>query len=249
VVVGASQVEQFWLKEMKREFGRFGDRLQFVWTNELSFAEIVARCRTMPARSAIFFTILALDGKGEPRVEADTLTSLHAVASVPMFALYGIGSGIVGGPLLSIDELSRTTAKVALRVLAGESPGSIRTPTQRTGQATYDARELRRWKIDERRLPQASIVLFREPTNRQGYQRAVTFVALLSGIPAIVLFVGLIRRCRARSGGAAGKEAVTWGPADAPVMVWTADADGRACKPARLPATPSRTRDSPGVSR
>jgi hypothetical protein len=52
VVVGASQVEQFWLKEMKREFGRFGDRLQFVWTNELSFAEIVARCGTMPARSA-----------------------------------------------------------------------------------------------------------------------------------------------------------------------------------------------------
>jgi hypothetical protein len=78
VVVGASQVEQFWLKEMKREFGRFGGRLQFIWTNQLSFAEIVARCRTMPARSAIFFAILALDGKGEPRVEADTLTSLHA---------------------------------------------------------------------------------------------------------------------------------------------------------------------------
>jgi hypothetical protein len=101
VVVGASQVEQFWLKEMKREFGRFGGRLQFIWTNQLSFAEIVARCRTMPARSAIFFAILALDGKGEPRVEGDTLTSLHAVASVPMFSLYGMGDGIVGGPYTS----------------------------------------------------------------------------------------------------------------------------------------------------
>jgi len=36
VVVGTSQVEQFWLKEMKREFRRFDDRLQFTWTNELS---------------------------------------------------------------------------------------------------------------------------------------------------------------------------------------------------------------------
>jgi signal transduction histidine kinase len=196
----------------------------------------VARCGTMPARSAIFFTILALDGKGEPRVEADTLTSLHAVANVPMFALYGIGSGIVGGPLLSIDELSRTTAKVALRVLAGESPGSIRTPTQRTGQATYDARELRRWKIDERRLPEASVVLFREPANRQGYQRPVTLVVLLGGIPAIVLFVGLIRR-RARSRGAAGKEAVTWGPPDAPVRVWTAEADGQRVQAGEAPGT------------
>ena len=73
VVVGASQVEQFWLQEMKREFRRFGGRLQFIWTNELSFDEIVERCRTMPAQSAIFFAILALDGKGEPRVEGDAV--------------------------------------------------------------------------------------------------------------------------------------------------------------------------------
>ncbi len=196
VVVGASQVEQFWLQEMKREFRRFGGRLQFIWTNELSFDEIVERCRTMPAQSAIFFAILSLDGKGEPRVEGDTLTSLHAVANVPMFALYGIGRGIVGGPLLSTDELSRTTAQVALRVLAGESPGSIKTPTQRTGQPTYDARELRRWKIDEGRLPPASVVLFREPTIWQRYQRPIAFGVLLGGIPviAIVLLIGLIKR-------------------------------------------------------
>jgi signal transduction histidine kinase/ABC-type uncharacterized transport system substrate-binding protein len=203
VVVGASQVEQFWLQEMKREFRRFGGRLQFTWTNELSFDEIVERCRTMPAQSAIFFAILALDGKGEPRVEGDTLTTLHAVANVPMFGLHGIGRGIVGGPLLSIDELSRTTAQVALRVLAGESPGRIKTPTHRTGQPTYDARELRRWNIDERRLPPVSVVLFREPTIWQRYRRPIAFGALLGGIPvvAIVLLVGLINR---RRGGHAG---------------------------------------------
>ena len=184
VVVGSSQVEQFWLREMQREFRRFGGRLQFIWTNELSFDEIVERGRTMPAQSAIFFAILALDGKGEPRVEDDALASLHAVANAPLFALHGMGSGVVGGRLLSIDELSRTTTQVALRVLAGESPASIKTPTQRTGQPTYDARELRRWKIDERRLPQASVVLFREPTIWQRYQHPITFGALLGGIPA-----------------------------------------------------------------
>ena len=124
VVVGASQVEQFWLQEMKREFRRFGGRLQFIWTNELSFDEIVERCRTMPAQSAIFFAILSLDGKGEPRVEGDTLTSLHAVANVPMFALYGIGRGIVGGPLLSTDELESNDrpgrAPCARRRIAGQ---------------------------------------------------------------------------------------------------------------------------------
>jgi signal transduction histidine kinase len=225
VVVGASQVEQFWLQEMKREFRRFDGRLQFIWTNALSFDEIVERCRTMPAHSAIFFAILSLDGKGEPRVGDDTLTSLHDVANVPMFALYGVGRGIVGGPLLSTDELSRTTARVALRVLAGESPGSIKTPTQRTGQPTYDARELRRWQIDEGRLPPASVVLFREPPIWQRDRRAVTFGALLGGIPvvAIVLLVGHIKRRRRP----VATDVLTPGPADAPVRVWTAGADGR----------------------
>jgi signal transduction histidine kinase len=227
VVVGASQVEQFWLQEMKREFHRFGDRLQFIWTNELSFAEIVERCRTMPPQSAIFFALLSLDGKGEPRVGDDTVTSLHAVANVPMFALYGIGRGIVGGPLLSTDELSRTTAQVALRVLAGESPGSIKTPTQRTGQPTYDARELQRWSIAESRLPPASVVLFREPTLWQRDQRAITVGALLGGIPvvALVLFVGRIKQRRAQS--RVAKNALTAAAADATVRAWTADANGQ----------------------
>jgi len=228
VVVGASQVEQFWLQEMKREFRRFDGRLQFIWTNELSFDQIVERCRTMPAQSAIFFALLSLDGKGEPQVEGNTLASLHAVANVPMFALYGMGSGIVGGPMLSTDELSRTTAKVALRVLAGESPGSIKTTTQRTGQPTYDARELRRWKIDEGRLPPASLVVFREPTIWQRDQRAITVGALLGGIPvAILMLVGVIKRRRAQSRGPIAKDVLTPGPADATVRVWTAGADGQ----------------------
>ena len=236
VVVGASQVEQFWLKEMQRDFSRFGDRLQFIWTNDLSFAEIVARSRTMPANSAIFFAILALDGKGEPLIERDTLTTLHAAANVPMFGLYGMGRGIVGGPLLSTDDLSRTTTGVALRVLAGESPGRIKTPIQRSGQPIYDARELQRWTIDERRLPQASVVLFREPTTWRRYQRPIAF-ALLGGIPAIVLLVGVVRRHRGQRKREVAEE-VTSLPVDAPVRVWTASADGRRVEAGHVPGAP-----------
>ena len=239
VVVGASQVEQFWLQEMKREFRRFDGRLQFIWTNELSFDEIVERSRTMPAQSAIFFAILSLDGKGEPRVEADAVdvAPRRSQCADVRVARQLMGRGIVGGPMLSADELSRTTTQVALRVLAGESPGSIKTPTQRTGQPTYDARELRRWKIDEGRLPPASVVLFREPTIWQRYQRPITFGALLGGIPvvAIVLLVGLIKRRRAQSRGPVAKDVLTPGPADATVRVWTAGADGQRVEAGHAP--------------
>jgi signal transduction histidine kinase len=190
----------------------------------------------MPPHSAIFFAILSLDGKGEPWVQADALTSLHAVANAPMFALSGMGRGIVGGPLLSIHDLSRTTAQVALRVLAGESPGRIKTLTQRTGQPTYDARELRRWKIDEGRLPPASVVLFREPTLWQRYPLAVTVGALLGGISvaAIILLVGVIKQPRA-SHGPGATHVLTPGPPDTAVRIWTADADGQRVEAGHAP--------------
>ena len=229
VVVGTSQVERFWLREMKREFQRFGDRLQFIWTDALSFDEIVQRSRTMPARSAIFFAILSRDGKGEPRVGGDTLASLHAVANVPLFALYGVGRGVVGGPLLSTDDLSRTTAQVALRMLAGESPRRIKTPTQRTSQPTYDARELQRWSIDESRLPPASVVLFREPAVWRRDLHTIVVGGLAGGVPAvaIVLFVGLVARRRAQGRRPVATDLLTPGHGDAAVRVWTAGADGQ----------------------
>jgi signal transduction histidine kinase len=229
VIIGASQVEQFWLQQMKHEFQRFGDRLQFSWTNELSFDAIKERSRTMPPQSAIFFALLSVDGKGEPQVDGDTVKSLHAVANAPMFGLYGIGDGIVGGPLLSTNELSRTTTQVALRLLAGESPGRIKTPVQRAGQPTYDARELRRWNIDERRLPSTSVVLFRESPSWKRNGKAIALGALLGGIPAvaILLFVGVSTQRRARGRPLPANSAIVPPPADATVRTWTVSPDGQ----------------------
>lgn len=243
VIVGSSQVEQFWLQQMKREFSHFADRLQFSWTNELSFDEIKERSRSMPAQSAIFFALLSVDGKGEPRVDGDTLTSLHAVANAPMFALYGMGDGIVGGPLLSTDELSRKTAAVALRVLAGESPGSIKTPVQRIGQPTYDARELRRWNIDERRLPTASAVLFREPTIWERNRGSLALGALLGGIPvvAFVLFVGVIKQRRVQGRASDPTSVLSSRSADPTVRIWTVRPDGQRVEAGQAPAGQHRS--------
>ena len=48
VVIGASQLEQFWLKEVKRAFKRFEDRVTLVWTNDWSFTELLQRCAALP---------------------------------------------------------------------------------------------------------------------------------------------------------------------------------------------------------
>ncbi len=230
VVIGASQLEQFWLKEVQRTFKRFEGRLEFVWTNDWSFAELLQRCATLPANSAIFYGVLALDAKGVPQIEERTLRELHAVANAPIFGLHStqLGRGIVGGPLLSIEDASHHTAEVALRVLHGESPRSIVTPVQAAGVPTFDWRELRRWGIGEDRLAPGSQVLFREPTIWHRYRRPIVAAATLASVQAIVviaLATQLVRRRRAEASLRRSEERFRLLSNAAPVMMWTAGPD------------------------
>ena len=230
VAIGASQLEQFWLKEVKRAFKGFEGRLTFVWMNDLSFSELLQRCATLPAHSAIFFGVLSVDARGVPQIEERTLHELHAVANAPMFGLHStqLGRGIVGGPLLSIEELSRTTANVALRLLDGESPRSIVTPIQVAGVPAFDWRELHRWGITEDRLGPGSIVLFREPTTWQRYRRSIIAAAALASVQALIMIAltaNLVRRRRVERSLRLSEERFRMLSNASPVMMWTAGPD------------------------
>ena len=111
-----------------------------------------------------------------------------------------MGDGIVGGPLMSMDELGHNAAQVALRILNGESPGNITTKPQPPGPPSFDWRELRRWNIDENRLPPDSVLLFREPTLWQRYRWyvvATVAVCIAQLLLIFALFTNLAKRRRA----------------------------------------------------
>jgi len=95
----------------------------------------------------------------------------RTTANAPIFSYLdsNFGHGIVGGPVISTEELGRKAAEVAVRILRREPAGSFRTPPVKLGVPTYDWRELQRWNINEARLPAASIVQFRKPTAWERY--------------------------------------------------------------------------------
>jgi hypothetical protein len=167
VVLGDSPVERFWLGEMERDFQSFTNRLNLVWFNQLPFTEMLKRAAKLPPRSVIFFLLLCVDADGVPSTQNRALPQLHSVANAPIFGLQDsqMGYGIVGGPLIAIGELSQNSVKVALRILRGQQPGSIKTAVQGQEQPVYDWRELRRWHINAFACRQHDSV---PPANRVG---------------------------------------------------------------------------------
>ncbi len=200
VVIGNSPIERFWLEELRRDLQPFTDRVQFTWLNELSFESMHKRLAELPPNSAILYAILLVDAAGVPHEQERALEVLRGDSKAPIFGLFDsqLGGGIVGGPLYPSQELGHQATRLALRILNGESPGSIRPTLLGPGTPVYDWRELKRWQISESQLPRDSVVQFRESTLWQRYKIAILGAVGLFILQAALIFVLLAERKRRR---------------------------------------------------
>jgi signal transduction histidine kinase len=189
VVIGSSPLERFWRAELGRELRPYESRVRLLWWDDLTSREILDRAAELPPRSAILYTLFLVDTAGISHASQAVLSSLHDVASAPVFGLFDtqLGQGVVGGRVMSIGTLSSLCAEAAMRVLQGEPPASVRFPVLAPGPPVFDWRELERWGISEHVLPPGSIVRFRPPSPLVEYRWPV-----LGGLSIIAILAGLV---------------------------------------------------------
>ena len=171
VVNGSSPNELYWEEEMKRELKPLEDRIEIRWYDKLSFEDIRKQTASLPSRSAIFWFQMVVDGAGVAYEGDRALMSLDATANAPIFTFDDafFGREVIGGPMLSALELSKKAGAVAVRMLGGKKPDSIKTEPMGFAAPKYDWRELRRWSISESRLPPGNQIYFRELTTWDSY--------------------------------------------------------------------------------
>jgi signal transduction histidine kinase len=189
VVVGHSPIEKYWKDEIAKAIQPLTNRISLTWYDDLSFEAILKHASGLPPRSAIFWELMVVDVAGISHEEGKALTSLHAVANAPIFTYTDafFGREIVGGPHVPVVESGQKTAEVAVRIMAGERAGDIKTPPVGMGTPKFDWREMRRWGISERSLPPGSEIHFRTPTAWEQYRWQLLLVSA-----AILLQAGLI---------------------------------------------------------
>jgi len=199
VVTGSGQIGQFWHRELEDAFRRFHDRLTFVWLNDLSLQEFLRRCASLPPDSAIFYLTFGTDATGAAYADERVFAELHARANAPLFGALSayFAHGIVGGAMISVDELARTAADAATRLLNGTAPKSINVPPRFRGDPTFDWRELQRWRIPESRLPAGSVVRYRAPSLWEEHKYTVLGAAGALLVQSL-LIGGLLYQRRAR---------------------------------------------------
>ena len=199
VVNGSSPNELFWRDEIQKELRPLENKIDIKWYDNLSFQEMLKHTSSLPPHSAIFWNTMVVDAAGAAYEGDRALTTLYATANAPIFTHDDafFGREVVGGPMLSALVLSKAAGEVAVRMLGGDRPGSIKIEPIGFAAPKYDWRELQRWGISESRLPSDSEVYFREPTAWDKYRSQILLVCAVILMQA-ALITGLLHERRRR---------------------------------------------------
>jgi hypothetical protein len=141
---------------------RSSRRVTLEWFTHLAADDMVKRVAALPAHSVIFYPTIRVDGRGVPQEGDALLLWFIEEDRAPIFthtdSLFGYG--IVGGPMFSSQEMADGCAKVAVRLLNGETPGDIKIVPVGLAAPRYDWRRLQKWGIKDSLLPPGSEIFF-----------------------------------------------------------------------------------------
>jgi len=200
IVTGAStSAEQAQLSVM-RQLQPTHPGVTFTYLSNLPTKDLEERLAKLPANSAVYYLSVTEDGRGQKFHPLEYLDRVVAAANAPTYCWVdsAMDHGIVGGSLYRQQDAIESIGRLAVRVLRGESPGGIPIAALNVNTNMIDWRQLERWRIDPARVPDETLVRFREQTAWERYRnRILAAVTLL--VTQTVLIAGLlVQRTRRR---------------------------------------------------
>ena len=166
VVAGSARQDLESAEQFRRETPGFADRVSFTWLTNLSLPDLRGELSRLPDNTVVLYLTMFQDATGASFTPRQALTLFASASRVPIYGLYDtyLGNGIVGGSMVTFEEIGRKAARLGMRILAGEDAQTAARSESHRAAPMFDWRELRHWNINEKRLPPGSVVRFREAT-------------------------------------------------------------------------------------
>jgi len=199
VITGSSVQDEAYLEQVRRDFAAYGSKIEITYLSAMTMPDLQRQTSMLQPDSVCLFISYGRDPAGNGYSLPEAISLVTPTASVPIYALAdsAIGSGAVGGEMLSFQLMGERAGQMGLRILSGQKPTEI-SPQIVDSVPIFDWRQLRRWEIDENVLPQGSIVRFREPSAWELYRWWIVGFAAFSVFQTSLIGWLLVLRARRR---------------------------------------------------
>ncbi len=180
----------------EEEYASFKRRVTFVHLSTHSLADLSRELSTLPDHTIVLYHPFFRDAAGNTFTPRDVLDRIAPASRVPIYGFFDtfIGHGIVGGSIVTFNDVGRAAARIGLRILQGEEPKMAALTETERAVPIFDWQQLRRWKISEGALPPGSIVRFRSPSVWEEYRWRILGVLGLCVAQAFLIGALLVQR-------------------------------------------------------
>ncbi|WP_312000669.1 sensor histidine kinase [Bradyrhizobium altum] len=192
VIVGAEWERQVIFRNWKDQVAAGIPGVDIIEMVGRPMPDIIGQVAALPDRSAIIYTGLYSDGKGNYYPPSDALAFVAAKANRPIVvsAETFLRPGGIGGFVIVPSLIGAEAAKRALRLLDGEAPENLPPSAIDAVRPIFNWQQMQRWSVSEASLPQGSEIRFRDPSFLEKYRwRAIALATALLVQTLLIAFL------------------------------------------------------------
>jgi PAS domain S-box-containing protein len=198
VIAGGAELDRYWLGVLRDEIRQHSDKLKMIEMPTVSTKLLLDQVSGLPSHTIVFFHLIPQESSQTEMGTYDVLAAIGQRFPTYCFQPYCLGHGAVGGSFTDQRISGVKAGEMAARVLAGAKPESIPVGQNSVTHPQVDWRQLRRWNIPESALPPGTIVLYRQPTVWEKYEKYVVAGIVLIILQALLIAGLLWQRARKR---------------------------------------------------
>ena len=183
VVVVGGRSDKGYMDTVREELRPLALRTDIAYVTDKALRDVVAEVAALRDGDLVLLLSMQTDGEGVARTGPEIVAALRRVATVPIYSMSRVflGRGIVGGVLVDMERHGLDLTARARQILSGDRAADLPAMVS-ANQMAFDWGELKRFGIDEARLPPGATVVNRQLGLWETYRRTVLVVgAVLLG--------------------------------------------------------------------
>lgn len=178
----------------RKEFYSYKDEfpdLEFsdINASEFSQKDLIKSVESFDESTILLYILCSNDKDGNVYASAESVQMLSSRAHIPMFSgiSIGMGKGLLGGEIVSHEEMGEIAGEMALKILNGEPCENMDVITDSPMTYCFDETVMKRFGISRSMLPDDAKIINYEETFMEQYGKVIRITSVIGGI--MVLFI------------------------------------------------------------
>lgn len=195
-ITGQAEREQFYKNQ------QFYPDLEFeeINTSSLTSEELKDAIAAVDTDSILIYVVMTEDASGRQYTNSQSIQLISRYAKVPAFRMVsgGIGEGLLGGNIVSMERSGEIAAEIAMQIIDGRPASEFDVMVDSPNVYCIDEAVMKKFSLDLSLIPKGAEIINHEESfwehNRAALIPAVIIILLLLGIIAVAVFDNLNHR-------------------------------------------------------